>query len=116
MYLTVSTIVGTSTKSVYVPVPKAGRIRGFQATWNKSVAQDDTISLKKGTDEVNALTVGSDNTAAGSVVRGTPNTNNKNLIFAVGDAIKVDVSALSSSDTEVTLVIDFDEFGIPDRN
>jgi len=120
MELTKTISVGTTAKTDYLPVPVPGRVRGFRATWNTAVASDDTLSLKKGANEVNALTVGTDYTAAGSVVCGTPDSNNKNLSFDPEGAtedkvIQVDVSALVSAGTLVTIVIDYDEFNIPVR-
>lgn len=122
MELITTISVGTSSKSAYIPVPKAGRVRNVRASWNQAVASDDTIALSKGANTVNTLTVGADNTAAGGVVQGVPDSDNMNLSFdpngdsAEDKAIKVDISALESANTLITLVIDYDEFGIPVRD
>lgn len=113
---------GTSQLTFYVPVPKKGRVRGVRAAANKTVATDDTLSLQRDSSEVNKITVGSGNTAAGTTWSGTPDSSNKNLEFdpnsetVAHKAIKCVLSALTSADTIVSGYIDYDEFGIPDRS
>jgi len=113
-------IVATSggATTVYVPVRDRGIVVDLKAATNKNVSAADTIDIQRGSTSVNKITVGSSNTSAGTVLTGTRDASNSELVFDPSSAssgvnvMKVVVSALSSASTVVSLAIQYDEMAI----
>jgi hypothetical protein len=100
----------------YIPVPCRGIVNAFQVTANATLVATGTITLSRSTTAVNTATAPTGDTAAGTILEGTPDTTNKDLIFdpdsstAANQVIKVsfDTTILGGA-ANVTLLIKYDE-------
>jgi len=65
----------------YIPVPCRGVVKAFEVVANATLVATGTITLARDTTAVNTATAPTGNTAAGTVLKGVPDTTNKGLIF-----------------------------------
>jgi len=114
--INISITGGTAAATSYVLAPARGVVVAVRATFSKTIAAADTVTVSRGSDTVNLITAGA--TTAGKVYTGTPDSTYKELIFDPASAteankmIKVAISALESTLTEVNIEITFDEFAL----
>ena len=65
----------------YIPVPCRGVVNAAEYIANATLVAAGTITLARDTTAVNTATAPTGNTAAGTVLKGVPDTTNKGLIF-----------------------------------
>ncbi len=112
----ISVTGGTAAATAYIPVPAKGNVVSVKAVFSKTVAADDTVTVSRGATAVNTLTTGA--TTLGVVYTGTPDSTNKDLIFdpdsstAANKYLKIAISALESTLTEVGIWIRYDDMAI----
>ena len=68
-------------KTIYVPVPCRGIVHEVKVVSNGELDIDNTVTLSRSTTTVNLVTPAADDTAAGTIITGVPDTTNKDLIF-----------------------------------
>ena len=68
-------------KTIYHPVPCRGIVHEVNIVCNIELDIDNTVTISRGTSAVNLVTPAADNTAAGTVITGVPDTTYKDLIF-----------------------------------
>ena len=65
----------------YIPVPCRGTVKSFEVMANATMVATGTITLARSTTAVNLATAPTGDTAAGTVLKGVPDTTNKGLVF-----------------------------------
>ena len=72
--------LATAGNTLYVPVPCRGTVAGVRVVSSLQMDNDGTLKVSRGTDDVNQVTV-PENTAAGGVLDGVPDSTNAHLVF-----------------------------------
>lgn len=100
----------------YIPVPCRGIVHSLKVMANATLVATGTITLSRSTDAVNTATAPTGDVAAGTILEGTPDTTNKDLIFdpdsstAAYKVIKVSFdTTILGGVANVTLLIEYDE-------
>ena len=114
--IVVRELTGAGSEITYVPVPCRGNIKSVRVVYDLQMDATGTLTIARGTDTVNLVTVPAGNVAAGVVLDGVPDTTNKGLIFdpdsatTAHKAIKItdDATFLGGAAT-VTILIAYDD-------
>ena len=107
-------VAATTANSFYLPVPCRGVVKAVRAVYSEETDEDETITIERGTTDVNVVTPPADATAEGVSIVGVPDTTNKDLIFdpdsttAANRVIKVTVPNTFDTAGLLGLSIDFD--------
>lgn len=82
----------------YIPVPCRGVVKDFEVMANATMVATGTIILSRSTTAVNTATAPVGNTAAGTVLKGVPDTTNKGLVF--------DPASSTAANTKIKVALD----------
>lgn len=85
----------------YIPVPCRGTVKAAEYMANATLVATGTIVLARGTTAVNTATAPTGNTAAGTVLKGVPDTTNKGLVFDPDSSTAANTKIKMSLDTTV---------------
>ena len=108
-------IAATTADSHYIPVPVRGIVKAVRAVYSQETDEDETVTIERGTTDVNVVTPPADATAEGVSIVGVPDTTNKDLIFdpasttVANRVIKVTVPNTFDTAGVLGLSIDYDE-------
>lgn len=101
----------------YIPVPCRGNVKSVRVACDVAMVATETLTLGRGSDIVNLLTVPAGGIAIGAILDGVPDTAKKDLIFdpddstAANKVIKCVVSAgFVASAANITLSIGYDDY------
>lgn len=102
----------------YIPVPCRGNIKSVRVAGDVAMVATETLTLGRGTDVVNTLTVPTGGIAAGGILDGVPDTTKKGLIFdpddstAANKVIKCVASAgfVATGTLNMILSIEYDDY------
>jgi len=100
-------------ETFYFPVPCRGNVHSLKAVFDTAVADDDTVDIQRDSTSVNLLTTGA--TTAGKVYTGTPDADDKALIFDPDSdteaykRLKIVISELPTKNTVVGICIEYDD-------
>jgi hypothetical protein len=85
----------------YIPVPCRGVVKAFEVVANATMVATGTITLARDTTAVNTATAPTGNTAAGTVLKGVPDTANKDLVFDPNSSTAANTKIKASFDTTI---------------
>jgi len=85
----------------YIPVPCRGVVKAFEVMANATMVATGTITLARGTTAVNTATAPTGDTAAGTVLKGVPDTTNKDLVFDPDSSTAANTKIKVSLDTNI---------------
>lgn len=74
-------LTGGGGESMYIPVPRRGIVKKMTVVCNATMVDSGTVVAYRGATDVNTATAPTGNTAAGTVLVGVPETDDKDLIF-----------------------------------
>jgi len=101
---------------IYIPVPCRGNVVSVKATSGAALVATKTIIVARASTAVNTATPPTGDTAAGTILEGTPDATNKALIFdpdsttATDKVLKVTfLATLLAADGNITLTIEYDD-------
>lgn len=83
----------------YIPVPCRGVVKSAEYMANAAMVATGTITLARGTTAVNLATAPVGDTAAGTVLKGVPDTTNKDLVFDPASSTAANTKIKVSFDT-----------------
>jgi hypothetical protein len=86
----------------YIPVPCRGTVKSAEYMSNAKMVATGTITLARSTTAVNLATVPTGDTAAGTVLKGVPDTTNKGLIFDPDSSTAANTKIKMSLDTTLS--------------
>jgi len=104
---------GAGIETFYFPVPCRGNVHSLKAVFDTAVADNDTVDIQRDSTSVNLITTGA--TTAGKVYTGTPDADDKALIFDPDSEteaykmLKIVISQLPTADTVVGICIEYDD-------
>lgn len=111
----VISIAATTADSFYIAVPCRGIVKNVRYVYNQETDKDETCTLSRGSDAVNVVTPPSDGLAEGTMIEGTPDSTNADLIFdpdsstTTHQVIKVAVPNTFDTAGQASLSIDYDD-------
>jgi hypothetical protein len=85
----------------YIPVPCRGTVKSFEVMANAKMVATGTIVLARSTTAVNTATAPTGDTAAGTVLKGVPDTTNKGLVFDPDSSTAANTKIKVSFDTTI---------------
>lgn len=85
----------------YIPVPCRGVVKAFEVMANATMLATGTITLARSTTAVNTATAPTGDTAAGTVLKGVPDTTNKDLVFDPDSSTAANTKIKVSFDTTI---------------
>ena len=85
----------------YIPVPCRGVVKAFEVMANATMVATGTITLARDTTAVNTATAPTGDTAAGTVLKGAPDTTNKDLVFDPDSSTAANTKIKVSLDTNI---------------
>ncbi len=85
----------------YIPVPCRGTVKSFEVMANATMTATGTIVLARSTTAVNTATAPTGGTAAGTVLKGVPDTTNKGLVFDPDSSTAANTKIKVSFDTTI---------------
>ena len=74
-------LTGAGSQSIYIPVPRRGIVKSMTVACNAAMVATGTLVAYRGAVAVNTATAPTGNTAAGTTLDGTPDTDYKDYIF-----------------------------------
>lgn len=83
----VTELTGDGSEIRYIPVPCMGNILSVRVASDLQMDAGGKLTISRGGDTVNLVTVPAGNIAAGTILDGVPDTTNKGLIFDPDSAI-----------------------------
>jgi hypothetical protein len=86
----------------YIPVPCRGTVKSAEYMSNATMVATGTITLARSTTAVNLATVPTGDTAAGTVLKGVPDTTNKGLVFDPDSSTAANTKIKMSLDTTLS--------------
>lgn len=111
-FVTEITASGADTR--YIPVPCRGTVHSAEYACDQTMVTDKTVILSRSTTAVNTATAAAE--TAGEILTGTPDTDNKGLIFdpdsstAANKVIKMVVlDGFTGSNGTLTVKIEYDD-------
>ena len=107
---------GAGSQSMYIPVPRRGIVKNMTVSCNATMVATGTLIAYRGATEVNTATAPTGDTAAGTVLVGVPDVDDKDLIFdpdsstVANKVIKItdDATLLGGAGT-IAVWIEYDE-------
>jgi len=119
-FLITAGVEAAGAETFYFPVPCRGIVHSVKAVFDTAVAADDTLDVQRDSTSVNKITTGA--TTAGKVYTGTPDTDNKDLVFDPDSdteaykMLKIVISELETKNTVVGITIEYDESAAVDED
>lgn len=99
-----------------IPVPCRGVVKDFTVVASATMVATGTVTLLRNATAVNTATAPTGDVAAGTTLKGVPDTTNKDLVFDPDSTTETDKSINVSFDTtilggaaNVTLLIKYDD-------